>query len=238
LGRLGQIRALTLGLFVSTALSGGALAQDVGPSVYDWSGFYVGAHVGYGWIDLNGSHETDDAVAGANFADNGEGPFDLDDNDVLAGIQAGVNHRINEFLIGIEGDLAFTGFSDSLTSPENDTVSFDTDLVATLRARAGIVVDQNLLLFATIGAAWTDTRFKSEEAQGSSGHVDLDGIGLAVGGGAEFALNERWSIKADALYLIFDDKEKTESLNNDSEVGDFIELEDLFLIRLGVNFHL
>ena len=63
-------------------------------------------------------------------------------------------------------------------------------------------------------------------------------IGLAVGGGAEFALNERWSIKADALYLIFDDKEKTENLNNDFEVGDFIELEDLFMIRLGVNFHL
>jgi outer membrane immunogenic protein len=239
--KLRRVTALTLGLLVSTALSGPVLAADVvpAPESYDWTGFYVGGHVGYGWIDLNGSHESESASPGEEF-ETGEGTFDLDDDDFLGGFQVGVNYQIDNIVLGIEGDLSFASFSDKLTNVQNESVSFDTDLVATLRARAGFAFD-NLLVFGTIGAAWTDTNYQVDDGDPTpnpSGDVDLDDIGLAVGGGAEYALDERWSIKADALYMIFDDKEKTQNLTDDSEVGDFIELEDLFVVRVGINFHL
>lgn len=237
--KLRRITALTLGLFVSTALSGVALSADVEqPYQHDWTGFYVGGHVGYGWIDLNGSHESENNVPG-DF-ENGDGPFDLDDDDFLGGIQIGANYQIDQFFVGIEGDLAFASLNDKITNTQSETVSFDTDLVATLRARAGLALD-DILLFGTIGVAWTDTNHTVESGDPDpvrKNDIDLDDIGLAVGGGAEYALDERWSIKADALYLLFDDKEKTENLVTDSEVGDFIELEDLFIVRVGVNFHL
>jgi outer membrane immunogenic protein len=237
--KLRRVTALTLGLFFSTALSSGAFAADVPPvESYDWTGFYVGGHVGYGWIDLNGRLDSQNQAPGDDFG-NGDGPFDLDDDGFLGGFQAGVNYQIDDIVLGLEGDLAFVGFSDKLSNIQNERVSFDTDLLATLRVRAGLAVD-DVLLFATIGAAWTDTNHKVEVPipLNPSGDVDLDDIGLAVGGGAEYALDERWSIKADALYMIFDDREKTANLTAGSEVGDFIELEDLFVVRIGVNFHL
>lgn len=235
--KLRRVTALTLGLVVSTALSGPALADG-----YEWTGFYIGGHVGYGWIDLNGSHETRVTLPGENFEDDGNGPFDLDDDGFLGGFQVGVNYQINQIILGIEGDLAFTDLSEKLTNFQRDeNVAFDTDFLATLRARAGFTFD-NVLLFGTVGAAWTDTTYEVDEGNqnrpDNAGSTDLDDVGLALGGGAEIALDERWSIKADALYIIFDDKEKTEDLTSDSEVGDFIELEDLFVIRVGINLHL
>jgi outer membrane immunogenic protein len=229
--------ALTLGLFVSTALSGAAWSADVEPLAYDWTGLYVGGHVGYGWIDLRGSADSENAVPGEDFESIGAGRFDLDDDDFLAGFQAGLNYQIDRVVLGIEGDVSFTDFEDELSNTENDHVSFDTDFVATLRARAGLLVDDNFLLFATAGAAWTDTRF-TYSANSAHGELDLDDVGLAVGGGAEYALDDRWSIKADALYMIFDDKRDTSNLTASSEEGDFIELEDLLVVRLGINFHL
>lgn len=233
--RLRRVTALTLGLFVSTALSGTASADG-----YDWTGFYVGGHVGYGWIDLNGRHQTDEVDPGEDFENSGDGDFDLDDDGFLGGLQIGANYQIDRIVFGIEGDLSLVGFSDDLSSPQDEEVSFDTDLLATLRARAGFTFD-NVLLFGTVGAAWTDTTHEVKEQPNKpdpSGKIDLDDVGLAVGGGAEIALDERWSIKADALYMIFDDREKTKDLTGDSEVGDFIKLDDIFVIRIGVNFHL
>lgn len=236
--KLRGVKAFTLGLFVSTALSGAALAADVEAyQQHDWTGFYVGGHVGYGSIDLEGRYDT---VDGEDFVDDNAGRFDLDDDGFLGGFQAGYNHQIDNLVLGIEGDLAFVSWDDDLTNVRGREVSFDTGLVATVRARAGLAVD-NLLLFGTVGAAWTDTNYEADDNDPSpnpSGDVDLDDIGLAVGGGAEYALDERWSIKADALYMIFDDKEKNQNLTDDSEIGDFIKLDDIFVIRVGVNFRL
>ncbi|MGE0238934.1 MAG: outer membrane protein [Parvibaculaceae bacterium] len=235
-----RLSALTVGFFFSTALSGAVMAADVEqPYMHDWTGLYVGGHVGWGWIDLKGSYQTEDAVPGLDFLDGGEGAFKLKDDGFLGGLQAGYNLQINNFVLGIEGDVSFVNWDEELTNFEGEQVSFDTDFVATLRARAGFAMD-NFLLFGTAGVAWTDTKFEVDDGDGggnATGKVDLDDIGFAVGGGAEYAFDENWSIKAEALYLIFDDKEDTEFITEDSEIGDFIKLEDIFIARIGVNFH-
>ena len=93
-----------LRLLVSTSaaalLSGAALAADLPimspppapmlsttPIAYNWSGFYIGAHGGWGF---------------------GEDAFD--DGFVVGG-QIGINWQFNNFVAGIEGDGSFTDFS-------------------------------------------------------------------------------------------------------------------------------
>jgi opacity protein-like surface antigen len=59
---------------------------------------------------------------------------------------------------------------------------------------------------------------------------------LVVGGGAEFAFDENWSVRAEGLYYWFDEEEDTSDLTGDSDGDDFIRLNDIFVIRAGINF--
>src|SRR5690554_751677 len=72
-----------------------ASAADVGqmessPAVHDWSGFYIGGHIGYGRADLEGSYDDDD-FTNLDFMTDGGGSFDLSGDGILGGIQFGFN---------------------------------------------------------------------------------------------------------------------------------------------------
>lgn len=58
------------------------------PIAYNWSGFYIGAHGGYGFAD-----------------------GDFEDGFVIGG-QAGFNWQWNTFVLGVEGDGSFVDFDD------------------------------------------------------------------------------------------------------------------------------
>ena len=127
----------------------------------------------------------------------------------------------------------------------NDTpelVEADTDKIMTLRARLGLAMEQ-FLVYATAGLAWSDTKYHVNDHVDDSdpdeyGYIDFDDIGLAAGLGAEYALGDRWSVKAEGLYLHFDQDEDASDLTHDSDSDDFGELEDGFMIRAGFNLHL
>ena len=59
------------------------------PIAYNWSGFYIGAHGGWGF-----------------------GSGDFDDGFVVGG-QIGVNWQFNNFVLGAEGDGSFTDWGDT-----------------------------------------------------------------------------------------------------------------------------
>jgi outer membrane immunogenic protein len=64
------------------------------PFVYNWTGFYAGAHAGVGWSDFDGS---------------GSSGF-------IGGGQVGYNYQINQWVLGIEGDFAGTTIKDSVSA--------------------------------------------------------------------------------------------------------------------------
>jgi outer membrane immunogenic protein len=230
---------LTLGLITATSLSATVMAADVVPEYvpFDWTGPYIGAHVGWGWIDLEGKFDSDNGD-NQDFQDDGGGDFDLDDNNILGGLQIGYNVQLDQFVLGIEGDVSFTDLNDDQHNGDGEKVSFDTNTIISLRARAGLAIE-NVLLYATAGGAWTDTNYEAEDDPddtNTSGDVDLDDIGLVVGGGAEFAFDENWSVRAEGLYYWFDEEEDTSDLTGDSDGDDFIRLNDIFVIRAGINF--
>src|SRR5690606_2825330 len=113
--------------------------------------------------------------------------------------------------------------------------------VATLRARAGYAWDR-ALVFGTVGAAITDTKFTANDDvmdpdPDEIGSIKLDNVGVVVGGGVEYALNEQWSVKAEGLYFWFNDDHSTYDLTNDQDEGNFIDFRNAWALRVGVNYH-
>jgi outer membrane immunogenic protein len=228
--------AIALSLIAGTAFSGTVRAADIteaAPAAFDWTGPYIGAHVGWGWVNIDGAYDTNDGTG--DFVNDLSGNFDLDDDNILGGFQAGYNWQVNQWVFGIEGDISFTDWHSDLDNADDEKVSFDTDILVSLRARAGLAMD-NLLLYATAGGAWTDTNFKASDGPGDNGDTDLNDLGFVVGGGAEYAFDEHWSVRAEGLYYLFDDKEDTSHLTSDSDAQDFIKLKDIAVARIGVNF--
>ena len=186
-----------------------ALAADLGPApvepmapmpVYSWTGFYVGAHAGYGWGDSDF-----DLVFPTNTTLNTSVGFDPDG--FVGGLQLGYNYQWdNSFLLGVEADISFSNMHDGDDFVLNTVPNFvrhgsiDIDSMGTLRARAGVTFD-NVLVYATGGLLWINqdasVEFPTNPASGSSSDLSM---GWVVGAGLEYALDSNWSIKAEYLY--------------------------------------
>ncbi len=67
--------------------------------VFSWTGFYVGANVGYGWGEA-------DHQAGTN---SGTGINDFDIDGAFAGGQIGYNWQFNQIVLGAEADIQWSG---------------------------------------------------------------------------------------------------------------------------------
>jgi outer membrane immunogenic protein len=91
---------------------------------YNWTGCYIGAHVGYGWgRDTNdfgravASGPTEEGI----FAPGEFGPFNHTTSGGVAGGQAGCNYQAaNNFVIGVEGEAFWSGMKGSYTALEEN----------------------------------------------------------------------------------------------------------------------
>jgi outer membrane immunogenic protein len=178
---------LGMGAIAAVMLGGAAQAADMpvkapppaAPAMYNWTGFYIGAHVGGAWVDRNGHDRFDgrnDCVWGewgsVCFDDNG---FGNNDGRLIAGGQIGFNYQVGQFVWGVEGQISavaphndedacgfFTGrpvgtvvVSDHLFNCSNRS-----SWVATLAARLGVAFGErgDWLIYIKGGAAFTDGR--------------------------------------------------------------------------------
>jgi outer membrane immunogenic protein len=167
--------------FASIMLSGHAQAADIGYGqyapppppvpVYRWVGPYFGANIGYLWGNVDNNPAKPSGVAG--------------------GIQAGYNWQNGNFVFGIEGDLNLANASDTFAPWQ-----FSNPWFGTLRGRVGVATWNNLLLYATGGVA-----FGGLQAQVNALEEDRSHIGWTIGAGAEYALTQNWSVKAEYLYM-------------------------------------
>ncbi len=222
---------LTTSVLISTVSF--AQAADIEPvAAFDWTGFYVGAHVGYGDPSFDGvfdTGESDDEER--SFAD------DINADGILGGLQAGYNYQIDNIVLGIEADISFTDFSGDTEDDEpdeEDGIKADVDFLASLRARAGFAVD-NVLLYATGGVAYADGEFEFKDEGDDAGSVDIDDFGYVVGGGIEWAATEQTSLRLEGLYYGFGKERDLDDID-DGDEDDFIELKDVIVVRAGANW--
>ncbi|MBR0826573.1 carbohydrate porin [Bradyrhizobium manausense] len=167
-------------------------------AVYDWTGFYIGAHAGYGRGSSN-------FVLSDPAAITGNGVF----SGMIGGVQAGYNYRLNSgLLVGVEGDFSFPNYIISnsivsaLASGAND-VTQQWDYTASLRGRVGYTSGP-WLLYATGGFAWMGERYFNTPAVGVDPKILNTRPGWIAGGGVEYAFAPHWSARLEYLYSRFD----------------------------------
>lgn len=184
-----------------------------------WTGFYLGAHVGYGWGDAEVTLRPGPWFPGQPAWLTANGSPTLNTSGALGGFQAGYNSKIGNWVLGVEADFSFADINGSrstglLTPPpalalanRSFAESDHLDWLATFRGRVGYSV-QNLLVYATGGLALgqrdysqsilTDPALNFNNIRGS---VTQTKTGWTVGGGLEYALTRNWSVKAEYLYV-------------------------------------
>ncbi len=224
-----------------------ALAQDGAPTSHEaarWIGFYVGGHAGIGTADFDSVFDLDeitqgwpeDAVVGRF--------FELDSG--LAGVHIGFNRSSGRLVYGIEADWSHFRVSDRLFDPDDegpgttDSASAAINWVASVRGRLGFASAQTLI-YLTAGIAWVDAKYTAIDADNGApdqGSADVSGLGIVVGGGLEHAITRQIALRFEALYYSFRDKVDTSALNVDSAVGDYANVSDIVVARIGVSYQL
>lgn len=202
-----------------------AKAPIVAPvPVWNWSGFYIGGHVGGGIGDADVA-----LFPGAGWTINGSptaAPWLIDNGSpklrssgALGGVQAGFNVQNANWVWGVEADISATGISASRNTgvlvPPPVTTLADRSLherdelrwLATFRGRLGYAAQQ-WLLYITGGAAVGERAFSQNilvEPQpgfnNNRGATSTTRVGWTAGAGFEYLLSRNWSVKGEYLYV-------------------------------------
>ena len=163
--------------------------------VFSWTGFYVGAEFGGQWG--NNSTSLVNNYTGNTLLTTGS----YNTSGVVGGGLIGYNYQINQFVLGIEGDL--TGSSNqgrfSGTTPAGYVVSQNTQygFGAGVRGRLGWAIDHTLIYatggwaYETIDQTYNNTYFNTL----AQNKISTDRSGYTVGGGVEYAFNYNWSAR-------------------------------------------
>ena len=164
-----------------------------------WTGCYVGIEGGGNWGETHSI-----AAAGPNVGATHSPSHDLSGG--LFGGTLGCNYQITtNWVIGAEGDFSWTDQRGSAVTPPpfNTTVTItDTERwFGTARGRIGYL-SNNLLIYATGGAAWTQLNLLEGNATFSESENRVLSGGT-VGGGVEWRFAPQWSAKAEYLYVVY-----------------------------------
>jgi outer membrane immunogenic protein len=220
-------RSLCAAVAVTVMAGSAASAADLGARpytkapalarVYDWSGFYLGANVGYGW----GRSDTNTVLdQTSNWAAEAV-PFQntlialsnqrISPKGVVGGLQAGYNWQAGAWVFGLEADINGSDINGrtSVTGPNAPVVSrafnesIRNDWFATVRPRVGYAID-NTLLYVTGGLAVGNVKgswdLTSSNTYNKTGAANTVNAGWTVGAGVEHGFAPRWTVKAEYLY--------------------------------------
>jgi outer membrane immunogenic protein len=192
------------------------------PLVISWTGFYVGVNAGGAWGNLD--HQTSTAYSTAGYflptdvlAVNATGHPDNQASGFTGGGQIGYNYQVSPFaVVGVETDFDYLHLHVNSSgsgvypccAPSSFAINSSSTInwLWTLRPRVGFLVMPNLLIYATGGLALSQAsssfQFTDDYSGGAAASGSLSGtrVGWTIGGGAEYALTQNWSIKAEYLY--------------------------------------
>ncbi len=208
-------------LVASVAMSAVALGVSAQESradhaeTHDWTGPYIGAIIGIGSVDASFDVDSSSSSFDALSPDYG----------LMGGLTVGWNAQDGHMVYGIEGDVSF-GDVDTTGSITGSEITLNADLFATIRGRVG-VASNDIFFYGTAGLAILDGDVSFEGGGPSPSFTELGGV---VGAGAELAITQDVSFKAELLYAIFD-----ESI--DLGGGDSIDIDNFYTVRFGVNWH-
>jgi outer membrane immunogenic protein len=201
------------------------------PTPYDtngpytnWAGPYLGLNGGYG---LGSSQWTLGLLGTDVFNTNG----------FLFGGTVGFNYPISAVLVGIEGDLDWSGLSgiaaNCAVNGSGATAACQTksNLLGTARGRVGYALDR-ALIYVTGGAAFGPVQAGLNPP---STFDTATKVGWTAGAGVEFAFYGNWSAKAEYLYVDLGMASCASAANCGSAAGSSVAFTEN-VVRGGVNY--
>lgn len=233
------------------ALSAAANAADMyvpGPGGYKddfvpvptWAGLYAGLNGGYGW-----SAGTPELTVTNNFGASAS-TKGLDATGGFGGGDIGYNWQRGAFVFGVEGDIEVSHIGDLFARFANPPGAANfiaaqkyLDYFSTIRARVGYA-SGNFLVYGTGGLAYGYVHNQVVTNGVADDHRDAGETGYAVGGGVEYAITPRFSLKAEYQYIDFGSyKLSAPVLPPNGVTITTSTLENSFnTVRVGINYHL
>jgi len=213
------------------------------PAIYDWTGIYVGGHIGGGML-VDSVSQNGISTGGFNLASTG----DLRPAGVIGGAQIGANYEFAPWVVGVEGswtDSAIVGstliscsgpcsFGPTLIASERFTS--DAAWFAALTGRVGYAAN-DWLFYAKAGGAWMRVAY-TEDLLTSGGGVtaatqvfDDNRTGFTVGAGIEIGLVENISAKIEYDFYDFGSKNY-----NFASITPVAVKSDLHTFIVGLNY--
>lgn len=193
-----------LTVIVAVTLAGGsALAADVAAPVYkaplparayDWSGPYVGGHLGYDW---GRTRVLDNGVLTESGAPT---------NGVVGGLLAGMNWQSGLFVYGLEVDFGAANLRGSgipRVVPPPPANQYVVDWTGNVRARLGFVILPTTLIFAAGGFAFSSFEFQHSETGQNFGTIFP---GWTFGGGIDQMFTANLIGRIEYLYTDYGNK--------------------------------
>ncbi len=179
-------------------------APPIAPA-YNWSGCYIGAQVGYGWVRDRNSETVTATGAPSAFS-----PTDTaDPSGMKVGGMLGCNWQWSgPFVVGLEGDGEWADIDGSTVTfpgsgPPDDFYEARIRWQASVRGRLGYAFDRTLL-YVTGGAAFADIRHTYTLAPvGPVEEFSKTKTGWTVGGGVEHAFAPNWTARVEYRYSDF-----------------------------------
>ncbi len=205
-----------------------ALAADLGAAprytkapayvqpIYNWTGFYIGGHLG-------------GAFAGDNSI--------LASSRFLGGIQGGADYQFApNWVAGVEAQYSWTSSSNNtLLLPGGVLVNSNSDQLGSVTGRLGYTFGPTLL-YAKGGYAWKDGDNLTATVAGApvgfaaiGNHRD----GYTVGAGAEYMFAPNWSAKLEYMYYNFGTT--TVTVAPAAAIGSRFS-DDEHVLKVGVNY--
>jgi high affinity Mn2+ porin len=219
--------AIAAGMLVMTDA---ALAADLplkAPAlraVYDWTGLYIGAHVGFGG-GRSQATLTDPTIATDRNVFDG----------MTGGVQAGYNWRLRSgLLLGAEGDISFPNYmpSSHVVSAAATALSSSEerwDYFASLRGRLGYASGA-WLFYVTGGLAFVGERFVNTPTGGDEQRALHTRLGWAAGAGIEYVFAPHWTARLEYLYRGFENA--SVALPTGAHYSSSMDFQ---VVRLGLN---
>jgi outer membrane immunogenic protein len=185
-------------------------------TVYNWTGFYIGGHVGGAWVD----HDVFDPLIGLGVS--------IDKSGFLGGGQVGFNYQPlgSNWVFGVEGDIAWVDIDNNHICPAvGFNCNHNHNWLATVTGRLGYAWD-TVFLYAKGGAAFVNHEFTGPNAFGILVSESNTRTGWTVGAGLEWGFAPNWSAKVEYNFMDF---------SNDTLVFHNLETQ-INVVKVGVNY--
>lgn len=212
--------ALTGLIAVSAAASAANLLTKAPPNyeapaaVARWTGCYLGLQAGDGLTRSRINNEFP-GRPGRDTPDFSEVGTISADGGVIGG-QAGCNYQTGRFVVGVEGELWWSGRTASLALPgtvllvsspggmNGVNLTMRNGWSGALSLRAGAVVNRTLF-YGKVGLAATQFDYEGDGITPFQGVVTASTrrSGLLLGFGGEYALTDRWSVRLEYDHIDF-----------------------------------